>query len=113
MKLMHLADLHLGKCVNELSMLEDQKYVLEQVLKLLDEEQADGLMIAGDIYDRQIPPIEAVRLFDDFLTKLAGRNMPVYLISGNHESIERVAFGARLMECCASEGTMCVMRVRC
>lgn len=98
MKLMHLADLHLGKRVNEFSMLEDQKYVLEQVLRLLDEERADGLMIAGDIYDRQIPPIEAVRLFDDFLTKLAGRNIPVYLISGNHDSIERVSFGARLME---------------
>lgn len=98
MKFMHLADLHLGKRVNEFSMLEDQKYVLEQVLRLIDEEQADGLLIAGDIYDRQIPPIEAVRLFDSFLTKLAERNMPVYLISGNHDSIERVSFGARLME---------------
>lgn len=98
MKFIHLADLHLGKRVNEFSMLEDQKYVLEQVLRLIDEEQADGLLIAGDIYDRQIPPIEAVRLFDFFLTKLAERNMPVYLISGNHDSIERVSFGARLME---------------
>lgn len=98
MKFMHLSDLHLGKRVNEFSMMEDQKYVLEQVIKLLDEEQADGLMIAGDIYDRQIPPIEAVKLFDDFLTKLARQNIPVYLISGNHDSIERVSFGARLME---------------
>ena len=97
MKFIHLADLHLGKRVNEFSMLEDQKYVLKQVLDLIDEEQAEGLLIAGDIYDKQIPSIEAVRLFDDFLTRLADRHVPVYLISGNHDSIERVSFGARLM----------------
>lgn len=97
MKFMHLADLHLGKKVNEFSMLEDQKYVLEQVLQMVDEERTEGLLIAGDIYDRQIPSIEAVRLFDDFLTELAGRHVPVYLIGGNHDSIERVSFGARLM----------------
>ena len=98
MKFMHLADLHLGKRVNEFSMLEDQKYVLEQVLKLLDEEQAEGLLIAGDIYDRQVPPIEAVKLFDDFLTRVSLKHIPAYVISGNHDSIERVSFGARLME---------------
>lgn len=97
MKFIHLADLHLGKRVNEFSMLEDQKYVLKQVLDLIDEEQAEGLLIAGDIYDKQIPSIEAVRLFDDFLTRLAERHVPVYLIGGNHDSIERVSFGARLM----------------
>lgn len=97
MKFIHLADLHLGKRVNEFSMLEDQKYVLKQVLDLIDEEQAEGLLIAGDIYDKQIPSIEAVRLFDDFLTSLAERHVPVYLIGGNHDSIERVSFGARLM----------------
>ena len=97
MKFVHLADLHLGKRVNEFSMLEDQKYVLKQVLDLIDEEQAEGLLIAGDIYDKQIPSIEAVRLFDDFLTRLAERHVPVYLIGGNHDSIERVSFGARLM----------------
>lgn len=98
MKFMHLADLHLGKRVNEFSMLEDQKYILEQVLKMLDEEQAEGLLIAGDIYDRQVPPIEAVKLFDDFLTRVSLKRIPVYVISGNHDSIERVSFGARLME---------------
>ena len=98
MKFMHLADLHLGKRVNEFSMLEDQKYVLEQVLSLIDEEHADGVLIAGDIYDRQVPSVEAVRLCDDFLTSMAKRHVPVYLISGNHDSIERVSFGARLME---------------
>lgn len=97
MKFMHLADLHLGKKVNEFSMLEDQKYVLEQVLRMTDEERIDGILIAGDIYDKQIPSIEAIRLFDDFLTKLAGRKVPVWLIGGNHDSIERVSFGARLM----------------
>ena len=97
MKFMHLADLHLGKRVNEFSMLEDQKYVLKQVLDLIDEERAEGLLIAGDIYDKQIPSVEAVRLFDDFLTRLADRHVPVYLIGGNHDSIERVSFGARLM----------------
>ena len=97
MKFIHLADLHLGKRVNEFSMLEDQKYVLAQVITLADEEQAEGLLIAGDIYDRQVPPIEAVKLFDDFLTKMSQRGVPVYMIGGNHDSIERVSFGARLM----------------
>ena len=97
MKFMHLADLHLGKRVNEFSMLEDQKYVLEQVLRFVQEERVDGLLIAGDIYDRQIPSVEAVRLCDDFLTGMASLHVPVYLISGNHDSIERVSFGARLM----------------
>lgn len=98
MKFMHLADLHLGKRVNEFSMLEDQKYALEQVLSLIDDERVDGVFIAGDIYDRQVPSIEAVRLCDDFLTSLSKRHVPVYLISGNHDSIERISFGARLME---------------
>lgn len=98
MRFMHLADLHLGKRVNEFSMLEDQKYALEQVLSLIDEESVDGVLIAGDIYDKQVPSVEAVRLCDDFLTGLAKRHVPVYLISGNHDSIERVSFGARLME---------------
>ena len=98
MKFMHLADLHLGKRVNEFSMLEDQRYVLEQVLGLIDEEHADGVLIAGDIYDRQVPSIEAVRLCDDFLTSLSKHHVPVYLIGGNHDSIERISFGARLME---------------
>lgn len=97
MKFMHLADLHLGKRVNEFSMLDDQKYVLKQVLRLIDEEHVDGLLIAGDIYDRQIPSVEAIRLCDDFLTRVSQCSVPVYLISGNHDSIERVSFGARLM----------------
>ena len=97
MKFMHLADLHLGKKVNEFSMLEDQKYVLEQVIDIIGEEHVDGLLIAGDIYDKQIPSIEAVKLCDEFLTSVSQMNVPVFLIGGNHDSIERVSFGARLM----------------
>lgn len=97
MKLIHLSDLHLGKRVNEFSMLEDQKYILLQILNMIDEEKPDGVIIAGDVYDRTVPPIEAVTLFDDFLYKLAKRKLQVYVISGNHDSAERIAFGNRLM----------------
>lgn len=98
MKLIHLADLHIGKRVNEISMIEDQRYVLQQVVEWIEEEQADGVLIAGDVYDKQVPSIEAVQLLDTFLTELARRKLPVYLISGNHDAAERVAFGARLLE---------------
>lgn len=98
MKFMHLSDLHLGKRVNGFSMMEDQKYILSQILSLLDEEKADGVLIAGDVYDKPIPPVESVLLFDSFLTRLADRNIPVFIISGNHDSPERVSFGAELME---------------
>lgn len=97
MKFMHLADLHLGKRVNEFSMLEDQRYVLDQVLQWIDEESIEGLLIAGDIYDRQVPSIEAVRLLDDFLTQVSRRRVPVYMIGGNHDSTARMSFGARLL----------------
>ena len=98
MKLMHLSDLHLGKRVNEFSMIEDQKYILSQIISLLDREGADGVILAGDIYDKPIPSVEAVQLFDSFLTRLAKRRLPVFVISGNHDSVERVSFGAQLME---------------
>lgn len=97
MKLMHLSDLHIGKRVNEFSMIEDQKYILSQILAILDEERADGVILAGDIYDKPIPGVEAVQVFDSFLTRLADRKIPVFVISGNHDSIERVSFGAQLM----------------
>jgi len=96
MKLLHLADLHLGKRVHEFSMLEDQRYILEQILKIMDTERADGVLLAGDIYDKTVPPTEAVALLDDFLTNIAGRKVPVFLISGNHDSAERISFGAKL-----------------
>ena len=98
MKLLHLSDLHLGKRVNEFSMLEDQEYILEEILRVLDGEQPDAVLIAGDVYDKPVPPAEAVQLFDKFLTQLAAKNTQTFLISGNHDSSERLAFGARLME---------------
>lgn len=98
MRLMHLADLHIGKKVNEFSMLEDQRYILEQVLALARDQKVDGVLIAGDIYDKAIPPVEAVSLFDAFLTRLSEWHLPVYMINGNHDSVERVSFGAKLMK---------------
>lgn len=97
MKFMHLSDLHLGKRVNEFSMIEDQKYILEQILSLLDREAADAVLMAGDIYDKPVPPAEAVQLFDRFLTELADREIPIFAVSGNHDSAERLAFGSRIM----------------
>ena len=98
MKLFHLSDLHLGKRVNGFSMLEDQDYILRQILALTDAEQPDGVLIAGDVYDKSVPGTEAVRLFDDFLCALAKRKVPTFVISGNHDSPERLAFGNRLMD---------------
>lgn len=95
---MHLADLHLGKRVNGFSMMEDQEYILNRILKIMEEEQPDGLLIAGDVYDKTIPPAEAVRRMDDFLTAVAAKHVSVFLISGNHDSAERVAFGHQLMQ---------------
>lgn len=97
MKLIHLSDLHLGKRVNEFSMVEDQKYILWEILGIIDEEKPDGILLAGDLYDRPIPSAEAVQLFDSFLTSLAEKKIPVYAISGNHDSAERIAFGANIM----------------
>lgn len=98
MKLMHLSDLHIGKRVNEFSMIEDQTYILNEILTMMEEEKPDGLMIAGDVYDKSIPTIEGVNLFDEFLTKTAEKGIPVYLISGNHDSADRINFGGRIME---------------
>ena len=98
MKLIHLSDLHLGKRVYEYSMLEDQEYILRQILNVIDQEKPDGVILAGDIYDKSIPPAEAVSLFDDFLVGLAKRKLAIFVISGNHDSAERIAFGSRIME---------------
>ena len=100
MKLIHLSDLHIGKRVNEISMIEDQEYILLQILQIIDDEHPDAILICGDVYDRSIPSAEAVTLLDDFLCRLARRNIPVLIISGNHDSPERLAFGNRLMENC-------------
>ena len=100
MKFLHLADLHLGKRVNGFSMLEDQAHILRQILAILDDEQPDGVLIAGDVYDKSVPSVEAVELLDSFLTELRARGVPVLLISGNHDSPERLAFGGRVMDSC-------------
>ena len=98
MKLIHLSDLHLGKRLEERSLLEEQEYILfRQILPILDTERPDALLIAGDVYDKSVPPAEAVTLFDNFLCQVAQRKIPVLLISGNHDSSERLAFGGRLM----------------
>ena len=98
MKLMHLADLHIGKRVNEFSMLEDQEYILTKVVNIIYEQRPDVIMIAGEVYDKAVPAAEAVELFDDFLYRLYKRNLRVFVISGNHDSAERIAFGSRLMD---------------
>lgn len=100
MKLIHLSDLHIGKRVNEVSMIEEHAYVFAQILRIIDDEQADAVLIAGDVYDKSVPSAEAVTLFDDFLCRLAQRKLPVLIISGNHDSPERLAFGNRLMGSC-------------
>lgn len=97
MKFLHLSDLHLGKRVHNFSMIDDQKYILEEILKIADEEKVTGVIIAGDVYDKPVPSAESVALFDDFLVRLAKRNLQVFVISGNHDSPERIAFGERLM----------------
>lgn len=98
MKLVHLSDLHLGKRVSDFSMLEDQRYILTEILQIIDQERPDGVLIAGDVYDKSVPSAEAVALLDDFLVRLAKRKHPIFVISGNHDSPERMAFGGRLME---------------
>ena len=98
MKLIHLSDLHLGKRVNEYSMLEDQEYILKKIINVIDDEKPNGVIIAGDVYDKSIPSAEAVQLFDDFLAQLAKRSLKVFVISGNHDSPERIAFGSRIMD---------------
>ena len=98
MKLIHLSDLHLGKRLNEYSMIEDQEYILKSILQIIDAEAPDGVIIAGDVYDKAVPSAEAVSLFDKFLVALAKRRLEVFVISGNHDSPERIAFGSRIMD---------------
>lgn len=98
MKFIHLSDLHIGKRINEYSMLEDQAHILSSIIDIIDDVKPDAVIIAGDIYDKAIPSAEAVQLFDDFLVKLSERSLHVFVISGNHDSPERISFGARLME---------------
>ncbi len=97
MKILHTGDLHIGKRVNEFGLLEDQKYILHQIIQIADEIKPDGIIIAGDVYDKAMPAAETVELFDEFLTLIAQRGIPCFVISGNHDSPERIAFGSRIM----------------
>lgn len=98
MKLFHISDLHIGKRINGFSMLEDQQYILDQIVRMAQEHRPDGLLIAGDLYDKSMPSAEAVELADEFLYRFAKEGIPVWLISGNHDCAERIAYGGRMME---------------
>ncbi|MFR5486762.1 exonuclease SbcCD subunit D [Eubacterium sp.] len=97
MRFLHLADLHIGKRVNGFSMIEDQKFVFEQVYNVIENEKIDGIIMAGDIYDKSVPSAEAVKLFDEMLTRLVSINLPIFVISGNHDSAERIGFGSDIL----------------
>ena len=97
MKLFHIADLHIGRRIGEFDLLPDQRHILGQILALADAEKPDGVLIAGDVYDKSLPSAEAVELLDDFLTGLTARHLPVFLVSGNHDSPERLNFGSRML----------------
>ena len=98
MKFLHLSDLHIGMRLNDFSLQDDQRFILSQIVDIAKNEKPDAVIIAGDIYDKSIPSVDGVRLFDDFLTDLAEINIPVLAISGNHDSAERLSFGTRLMK---------------
>lgn len=98
MKLFHLSDLHLGRKLKEFSLIEDQRHILAEILRAADSECPDGVIIAGDVYDKSTPGEDAIKLLDRFLSELAARKIKVFMISGNHDSADRVAFGVELMK---------------
>lgn len=98
MKLLHLGDLHLGKSLGDFDLIEDQKYILNQILELIDKESVDAVLIAGDVYDRAVPSEAATRLLDLLLNQLASRKVKTFMISGNHDSDERLNYGSALFE---------------
>lgn len=97
MKFLHLADLHIGKRVNDFSMIDDQIHILSQIISIIDEQKPYGVIIAGDVYDKAVPTAEAVELLDDFLWRILSRDVKIFMISGNHDSAERLAFGSKIM----------------
>lgn len=98
MKFLHLADLHIGKRLHEYSLLEDQRKVMEQALELAKSEECDAALIAGDVYDKASPSVEAMQLFDSFLTGLCDAGIPSYIISGNHDAAGRISYFSGLLE---------------
>ena len=97
MKFMHLADLHIGRRINEFSMIEDQKYILDRIINLATEQKINGIFIAGDIYDRSIPSVEAIEIFENFVEELVKLQIPAYIVSGNHDSSERLSAFSNLI----------------
>lgn len=97
MKLLHLSDLHLGKRLGDFSLAEDQTFILKQILGIIDEKSPDAVIIAGDVYDKAVPSAEAVQLFNDFITDISRKKITCFIISGNHDSPERIAFGSEIM----------------
>ena len=97
MKLIHTADLHIGKSVCEHSMLDEQRHILAEILNAVETEKPEALLVAGDVYDKSVPSADAVAVLDDFLVKLSKTGTKVFVLSGNHDSAERLAFGGRLM----------------
>lgn len=98
MKFIHLADLHIGKRVGEFNMIEDQKFIHKKILEIIQDAEPDAVILAGDIYDKSVPSGEAVEILDNFLTEIAARKVQLYIVSGNHDSAERLNFGSRIMQ---------------
>ncbi len=98
MKLLHLGDLHLGRSLGDFDLVEDQKYILEQILRIIDKKAVDAVLIAGDVYDKSIPSEAATRLLDSFLSALADKKVNTFIISGNHDSDDRLNYGSSLFE---------------
>ena len=97
MKFIHLSDLHLGRRLNEFSLIEDQRHILGQIAEVAERERPDCVFIAGDVYDKNVPSEEAVALFDEFLWRLYGLDASIFIISGNHDSAGRLTFASRIM----------------
>ncbi len=98
MKFIHISDLHIGKRINEYNLTEDQRYILDRIIETVEKETPDCVLIAGDVYDRTVPPVDAVELLDEFLVRLSALGTEIFVISGNHDSSERIAFGRKFME---------------
>lgn len=98
MRLMHLSDLHIGKIVHGFSMIEDQKFILKKIIDIIDLKKVDGVIIAGDVYDRPVASVEATVVFEEFLIELSKKNIGVYIISGNHDSSQRLSFGSTFLK---------------
>ena len=98
MKFLHISDLHIGRKIYNYSLINNQENALNQIIELIEKENIKSVLISGDIYDKPVPPAEAVTLFDTFLTKLAKMELNIFIISGNHDSPERIQFGNQLFQ---------------